>query len=763
MSTDPNANSTNDDARLTSRSNPNPNSRRGQTPNPPSARRPPRGPPQLSTFGIQYQPYSQQSAFVAPYAMSPTGPPYAYAHMGYPAQIVPPYRQSASENAPGSSPIYSTHAPSPPPQSPVPGTPSATPAYNPQTASYLSYQTSPFPFGPAQSYVPYQATYPAYPQAFTPTTQQSFSQGSSQAYTPTGQGSYTPGASQSIAPFPPGQPFAHQHAHPHPSQSTPLYPSPTPPDDGSGAPQGTWYYLPPGASLPTQFEGIPARFDMTQAPYSLPQRMYDAPAFESPRAYDSGGGPHMPSAGGTSSSSGPSQLSSPAETSRYQEGPHGHIPRYPPPLTSPIEQALFSPRAVPSRHQPGAQYGVEELVGMTGLQEMPGVVGSVERSVALSMASSEQEDSSKTMPAFDGPGSPLAASPPQIAPGALLGQESSAILLSSVSPNVLTPSSNASAPRTSPSAAPVSSKSAQSSTSATPAPAPATLSSAQESKPKTGLASASERKRPMVRRPYHPNPPPQRSEWVMWSGNVPSDATQEELWRFFNQVNPDASEATSQSTGRASSAPATPPRGSDRNNNSTSGVGSPGGSVTPDGPSTISNPDGVVSIFLIARSNCAFINFRSERGLLAAIATFNGRSLRPQDPQCPRLVCRIRKVDDDLKAGVGGQRGMGIHTRWAKEQKAESDRLQKERKAAAAAAAAAAVGDTEDDVAAHESDPGTRHSTSSGSFASTSSNFLAGHFPRRFFILKSLSQVSFQILSFHFHFHFGSPHVVSHK
>lgn len=41
------------------------------------------------------------------------------------------------------------------------------------------------------------------------------------------------------------------------------------------------------------------------------------------------------------------------------------------------------------------------------------------------------------------------------------------------------------------------------------------------------------RAKPLERQPYHPAPPAHRSNWVMWAGNVPSDAKHDELWRFF--------------------------------------------------------------------------------------------------------------------------------------------------------------------------------------------------------------------------------------
>lgn len=37
---------------------------------------------------------------------------------------------------------------------------------------------------------------------------------------------------------------------------------------------------------------------------------------------------------------------------------------------------------------------------------------------------------------------------------------------------------------------------------------------------------------------------------------------------------------------------------------------------------------GVASIFLISRSNCAFVNYTSERALMGAVDWFNGRPLR---------------------------------------------------------------------------------------------------------------------------------------
>ncbi len=57
---------------------------------------------------------------------------------------------------------------------------------------------------------------------------------------------------------------------------------------------------------------------------------------------------------------------------------------------------------------------------------------------------------------------------------------------------------------------------------------------------------------------------------------------------------------------------------------------------------------------------------------MEGVRRFNGIPLRPSDPRCQKLVCRVRGEDDDLRAGVGGQRGMGMHIRWVKEQKERS-------------------------------------------------------------------------------------------
>ncbi|KAF6755809.1 YT521-B-like domain-containing protein [Ephemerocybe angulata] len=247
-------------------------------------------------------------------------------------------------------------------------------------------------------------------------------------------------------------------------------------------------------------------------------------------------------------------------------------------------------------------------------------------------------------------------------------------------------------PGTSQSAQPTSSKAVSTEASSRPA-----------SRPPSSAAGS----KPVARREWHPRPPPHRSPWVMWVGNVPSDASQDELWDFFStDTDPGSHESDS------------------------------GGAV--------------VSIFLIARSNCAFINYSSEETLQEAIKSFHGKRLRPNDPQCPMLVCKIRRSTDDLKSGVGGQRGTGLHMQWVKEQRKLSHaRTATEFSASSdASTSSRSVPDhLIDDMAAvsisaHSGPPRqrTNQSSSSESYASTSSSFLGEHFPTRYFILKSLSE-----------------------
>ncbi|KAI9507624.1 YT521-B-like domain-containing protein [Russula earlei] len=204
------------------------------------------------------------------------------------------------------------------------------------------------------------------------------------------------------------------------------------------------------------------------------------------------------------------------------------------------------------------------------------------------------------------------------------------------------------------------------------------------------------------RRSYHPKSPAQRSDWVMWAGNVPSDATPHELLDFFNQPSPSESSSPSEQSTKLQDV---------------------------DG--------GVFSVFLIARSNCAFVNFESEAQLRAAIARFHGQPIRPDDSRCPRLVCRVRQRTDDLNAGVGAQRGSGMHVKWIKEQRA---RVRRERPHSSGLPEAIVKSSSPSSPSDDRGRSVSPCSILSDSLASTDSSILSRYLPQRYFILKSRTQ-----------------------
>ncbi|KAL1758370.1 YT521-B-like domain-containing protein [Schizophyllum commune] len=194
----------------------------------------------------------------------------------------------------------------------------------------------------------------------------------------------------------------------------------------------------------------------------------------------------------------------------------------------------------------------------------------------------------------------------------------------------------------------------------------------------------------------------------MWVGNVPSDATQEELYRFFD---------------------------------------------VPYAP--CENTTGVVSIFPISRSNCAVVNYYGQDPLEEAIERFNGAQLCPNDPRYPGFVCCVRKVDNNLKAGVGAQRGMSIHSKWIRDQNKNKLKAGPPSVASASSAASEDAPPTTPSSASGDVVAGMSNlsmssddqfattglkTNSSGSYTSTKSSLLASHLPKRYFIPKSLTQ-----------------------
>ncbi|KIJ64608.1 hypothetical protein HYDPIDRAFT_89999 [Hydnomerulius pinastri MD-312] len=192
----------------------------------------------------------------------------------------------------------------------------------------------------------------------------------------------------------------------------------------------------------------------------------------------------------------------------------------------------------------------------------------------------------------------------------------------------------------------------------------------------------------------------------MWAGNVPGDTTHDELWRFLKR-------------------PTSPKPGKE---------------------DVEGEDDGVTSIFLISRSNCAFVNFDSEEHLLRAISLFNGQQLRPQDRRCPRLVCRARRKEDDLRAGVGGQRGMGVHMQYIRKMRQRSNEQAEDEQPSSEDRSLVPALSSDEEMTKSQPWAGAdlrspkAKARSASSYASTNSSFLTQHFPKRFFILKSLTQ-----------------------
>ena len=245
--------------------------------------------------------------------------------------------------------------------------------------------------------------------------------------------------------------------------------------------------------------------------------------------------------------------------------------------------------------------------------------------------------------------------------------------------------------------------------------------------------------------------PATRSEWVLWCGNVPNDATEEELLRFFRQIDSQLSPETALNVGEAVVPTGVAPAASGGNNTLP-----PYPSTASPGTAATAQTSSVTSVFLIARSNCAFINFTSEEALHKAVQKFNGKPLR-KGGKGPRLVCRVRRREDDLRAGVGGQRGTGIHVQWVKEMARRQQTAEAPKEVDDPPTSPSTHLGSESNASLGDPSPPRRHpgtdeskerpapvplqSGDSGKSQSTTSSLLVKHFPKRYFILKSLTQV----------------------
>lgn len=267
--------------------------------------------------------------------------------------------------------------------------------------------------------------------------------------------------------------------------------------------------------------------------------------------------------------------------------------------------------------------------------------------------------------------------------------------------------------------------------------------------------------------------PPVHSPHALWVGNVPSDATHAELWRFFKSR--PAPAYNPRFAGVSVSVSAGSGQGQLEDDSSNAHRALDGDSNVP--PRDLHSP-GIDSIHLIQKSNCAFVNYATDVHLQHAIEVAHGRPLRPHDPRCKDLVCRVRKKGEDVKSGVGAQRVGGMHKDFVREQMREKrEEKARERELAmvmrelddestaegtarrnpddvelvqdghllnaATLAAHGASGKASDrgnadrvSTALHAQRDSTSSTLRSVSNASTTSSFLAKHFQKRYFILK---------------------------
>lgn len=122
---------------------------------------------------------------------------------------------------------------------------------------------------------------------------------------------------------------------------------------------------------------------------------------------------------------------------------------------------------------------------------------------------------------------------------------------------------------------------------------------------------------------------------------------------------------------------------------------------------------------------------------------FSRYSLRPQDPRCKDLVCRVRKREDDSKSGVGLQRQGGMHHSYLAHQGQIQFQQQRNQFAPSPAFPMNSFNPNSNPNAPLGSIiSGSRNRNSLEgpktqlSIASTNSSFLGKYFAKRFFILK---------------------------
>lgn len=155
----------------------------------------------------------------------------------------------------------------------------------------------------------------------------------------------------------------------------------------------------------------------------------------------------------------------------------------------------------------------------------------------------------------------------------------------------------------------------------------------------------------------------ERTGFVMWIGNLPKEVSALQLWHFLDHGSYPSEHGPPSLTDGADPV-------------QTMGAGTavlPTAVPAREGTSSISVSEfpwsaqnGILSIYVIARSNCAFVNFDNESDLVAMVERCNGVALRPTYDE-PPLVARVRHRDEEAEAGVAGQFGKGHHIAFARE------------------------------------------------------------------------------------------------
>lgn len=117
----------------------------------------------------------------------------------------------------------------------------------------------------------------------------------------------------------------------------------------------------------------------------------------------------------------------------------------------------------------------------------------------------------------------------------------------------------------------------------------------------------------------------------------------------------------------------------------------------------------------------------------------NGVALRPEDPRCKKLICRVRHQGDDSRSGVGAQRQGGMHKAFVREQQVRMAESQREirdevasRRESSESSVSPGIAISPSPLASPAGRTERERSLASVGSSSTTSSFLTKHFERRY-------------------------------